>query len=260
MPGGETSAHPCFGSLGTAAAGEPPLTRPRWHPPAPAGTPTLTLSSCPGSVCAACERRHSKYRRRLTHFSSWTAACRVSTHFFHLWFPGFLRKGEAVGGSDRHPRARDAASGSSHPPPPGRGSRDGGPQEPPGACCMVLGLISTSPTTVMSGVRPQPVDPCAFNPAASPQHLSGTRKAPRPGRCPGRASAWAWWGGFSTRSRCPASCSCPVPLWPPHARALFCSELTSGPPGLPSARGLERRGAGGMRGMPCCSPRSHRGV
>lgn len=130
------------------------------------------------------------------------------------------------------------------PPPLGRGSRDGGPQEPPGACCMVLGLISTSPTTVMSGVRPQPAGPCAFNPTASPQHLSRTHPAPWPGRCPGRASAQAWWGGFSTRSRCPASCSCPVPLWPPRARALFCSELTSGPLGLLSTRGLERRGWG----------------
>lgn len=97
-------------------------------PPGPSRDPALTLGSCPGSVCADCERRHSKYRRRLTHFSSWTAACRVSTHFFHLWFPGFLRKGEAVGGSDRHPRAREAASGSSRPPPE-RGSWDGGPQE-----------------------------------------------------------------------------------------------------------------------------------
>lgn len=108
----------------------------------------------------------------------------------------------------------------------------------------VLGLTSTSPAPAASTVRPQPAEPCAFNPAASPQHLAGTRTAPRPGRCTGGGSARAWRDGFSVRSRCPASCSCPVPLWPPCARPLFCSELTSGPPGFPSARGLETRGWG----------------
>lgn len=133
--------------------------------------------------------------------------------------------------------------------PPGTRVPPGNAQPPPAAANAaplraVLGLISTSPTPVTSGVRPQLADPCAFNPAASPQHLSGTRTAPWPGGYPGRASTRPWWEHFSTRSRCLASCSRPVPLWPPCARALFCSELTSGPPGLPSARGLERRGWG----------------
>lgn len=61
--------------------------------------------------CEPCRGGTVKYCSRLTHFSSWMAACGVPTHFFHLWFPGFLRKGEAVGGSDRHPRSREPVVG-----------------------------------------------------------------------------------------------------------------------------------------------------
>lgn len=95
---------------GRAAAWEQPWL---WHSPPTALDPgthrQLPALSLWQQDCEPCGAGTVKYCSRLTHFSSWTAACGVPTHFFHLWFPGFLRKGEAVGGSNRHPRARGAA-------------------------------------------------------------------------------------------------------------------------------------------------------
>lgn len=92
----------------TAAAPVPPLGRrpsrdPGTHPTAPAPVEAGLRAAGPEALLniAADLLTSLPGRQR-----------RVSTHFFHLWFPGFLRKGEAVGGSNRHPRARARAPSS----------------------------------------------------------------------------------------------------------------------------------------------------
>lgn len=73
---------------------------------------------------------------------------RVSTHFFHLWFPGFLRKGEAVGGSNRHPRARATAPSSLS--FPGRGGCQRGPLSRETAAWLgALVLVAQHSTTLL---------------------------------------------------------------------------------------------------------------
>lgn len=70
---------------------------------------------------------------------------RVSTHFFHLWFPGFLRKGEAVGGSNRHPRARATAPSSLF--FPGRGGCQRGPLSLETAAWLAGSALCSWPST-----------------------------------------------------------------------------------------------------------------
>lgn len=109
---------------------------------------------------------------------------RVSTHFFHLWFPGFLRKGEAVGGSNRHPRARAAAPSSLS--FPGRGGCQRGP----------LSLQTAAWLAVPRGRRPALHDPLGLCRISSPAewrgHLSAACLAQARGWLPDQLSPHLW--------------------------------------------------------------------
>lgn len=109
---------------------------------------------------------------------------RVSTHFFHLWFPGFLRKGEAVGGSNRHPRARAAAPSSLS--FPGRGGCQRGP----------LSLQTAAWLAVPRGRRPALHDPLGLcripSPAEWRGHLSAACLAQARGWLPDQLSPHLW--------------------------------------------------------------------